>query len=95
MSKAGSPAFERQYAVRLADRLVEPRRLLHVVAGSRQVGKTTLVQQVLARLDRPSVFVSADEPALRDGAWLGAQWERARLLAKDAGKRASCSRSTK
>lgn len=87
MSKAASPAFERRYAARLADRLVEPRRFLHVVAGSRQVGKTTLVQQVLARLDRPSVFVSADEPALRDGAWLAAQWERARLLAKDAGKR--------
>lgn len=87
MSKTASPGFERQYAARLASRLAEPRRFLHVVAGSRQVGKTTLVQQVLAQLDRPSVFVSADEPALRDGAWLAAQWERARLLAKDAGKR--------
>ena len=86
MSEATSPTFEREYAAVLAARLAEPRRFLHVVAGPRQVGKTTLVQQVLARLDRPSVFVSADEPALRDGAWLAAQWERARLLAKDSGK---------
>jgi predicted AAA+ superfamily ATPase len=57
-----------------------------VVAGPRQVGKTTLVQQVLAAFGRPSVYVSADEPALRDSAWLAAQWERARLLAKDAGR---------
>lgn len=86
MSEATNPAFAREYAAVLASRLAEPRRFLHVVAGPRQVGKTTLVQQVLGQLDRPSVFVSADEPALRDGAWLAAQWERARLLAKDSGK---------
>ena len=60
---------------------------MQVVAGPRQVGKTTLVQQVLAEFDRPNVFVSADEPALRDASWLAAQWERARLVAKDAGQR--------
>jgi len=87
MSESPSPSFRRDYAAVLAARLGEPRRFLHVVAGPRQVGKTTLVQQVLAEIDRPSVFVSADEPALRDTAWLGAQWERARLVAKDAGKR--------
>ena len=56
------------HAALLARRLAEPRRFLHVVAGPRQVGKATLVQQVLAQLDRASVFVSADEPALRDRA---------------------------
>ena len=82
-----APLFQRDSAAVLAARLGEPRRFLQVVAGPRQVGKTTLVQQVLAEFDRPNVFVSADEPALRDAAWLAAQWERARLLAKDAGKR--------
>lgn len=80
------PPFQRDHAATLAGRLAEPRRFLQVVAGARQVGKTTLVQQVLAREERPHLLVSADEPALRDAAWLGAQWERARLLAKDAGK---------
>ena len=87
MSEATNHLFQRDYAAILAARLGEPRRFLHVVAGPRQVGKTTLVQHVLAEFDRPSVFVSADEPALRDTAWLAAQWERARLVAKDAGKR--------
>ena len=87
MSKPPEPSFQRDYAAVLAARLVEPRRFLQIVAGPRQVGKTTLVQQVLEELESPSVFVSADEPTLRDTAWLAAQWERARLVAKDEGKR--------
>ncbi|MBK7781351.1 MAG: ATP-binding protein [Ardenticatenia bacterium] len=83
LSKSPGPPFQRDQAAVLAARLHEPRRFLQVVAGPRQVGKTTLVQQVLSRLDCPQVFVSADEPALRDTAWLTAQWERARLLAMD------------
>ena len=66
MSESTGPSFQRDYAAVLAARLGEQRRFLHVVAGPRQVGKTTLVQQVLAAFDRPSLFVSADEPALRD-----------------------------
>jgi uncharacterized protein len=77
--------FERPQARTLGDRLVEPRRFIQVIAGARQVGKTTLVGQVLRRLDVPSVFVSADEPSVGDLAWLAAQWERGRLAAADAG----------
>ncbi len=86
MSKSPRADFQRDYATILATRLGEPRRFLQVVSGPRQAGMTTLVEQVLAALERPGVFVSADEPALRDTAWLSAQWERARLAAKDAGK---------
>jgi uncharacterized protein len=87
MSESPNPSFQRDYAVPLAARLREPRRFLQVLAGPRQVGKTTMVQQVLTDFVGRSVFVSADEPALRDTAWVAAQWERARLVAKDAGKR--------
>jgi uncharacterized protein len=86
MSTAANPEFERRQAGTLVARLREPRRFLQVVAGARQVGKTTLVGQVLSRLDIPSVFVSADEPTVGDTAWLAAQWERGRLAATDAGK---------
>jgi predicted AAA+ superfamily ATPase len=79
-------AFERGQAEILSARLAEPRRFLQVVAGARQVGKTTLVQQVLDRLEVPSVFVSADEPTVGDTAWLSAQWDRARIAASEAGK---------
>ena len=51
------------------------------MAGPRQVGKTTLVGQVLASRPGEQLFLSADEPTLRDAAWLAAQWERARDLA--------------
>lgn len=85
MSTPGPLAFERRQGAILDDRLREPRRFVQVVAGARQVGKSTLVTQVLARLESPSVFVSADEPTLSDTAWLAAQWERARLVASAAG----------
>lgn len=86
MSTPRAQAFERGQAEILSARLAEPRRFLQVVAGARQVGKTTLVQQVLDRLDVPSVFVSADEPTVGDTAWLAAQWDRARIAASEAGK---------
>ena len=86
MSRAQNPSFERSQAGTLATRLREPRRFLQVVAGARQVGKTTLVQQVLERLNTPHVFISADEPTLGDASWLAAQWDRARLFAQGAGK---------
>jgi hypothetical protein len=63
---------------------MEPRRFVQVVAGPRQVGKTTLVGQVLDRLDLPNVFVSADEPTLSGAGWLAAQWERARIACAGA-----------
>jgi predicted AAA+ superfamily ATPase len=86
VSTPRAQAFERGQAEILSARLAEPRRFLQVVAGARQVGKTTLVQQVLDRLDVPSVFVSADEPTVGDSAWLSAQWDRARITASEAGK---------
>ena len=72
-------------------RLREPRRFLQVVAGPRQVGKTTLVRQVLADLAHApgkvvaQHSVSADNPGLVGSHWLNAQWETARALAAQAG----------
>jgi predicted AAA+ superfamily ATPase len=84
--KTERPDFQRSLAPILAERLAEPRRFVQVVAGPRQSGKTTLVEQVLAASTTSSVYASADEPSLRDPAWLAAQWERARVAAADAGK---------
>jgi uncharacterized protein len=77
--------FRRRFADLLEARLSEPRRFLHVVAGARQVGKTTLVDQVIGALAWPTVYASADEPALHDTSWLSAQWERGRLAAAASG----------
>ncbi|MFH1474820.1 MAG: ATP-binding protein [Chloroflexota bacterium] len=64
----------------LVARLGETRRFIQVVTGPRQVGKTTLVRQALADLEIPSVYASADDPGLRDRAWLDAQWGAARAV---------------
>lgn len=63
----------------LAARLHEPRRFIQVVAGPRQLGKTTLVQQVTNKLNCPVRRASADEPTLRGADWIAQQWEAARL----------------
>jgi hypothetical protein len=74
-------AFRRPQAAELARRLGEPRRFQQGVAGPRQVGKTTLVEQVCRRMRLPVHFASADEPTLRGPEWVAAQWEAARLAA--------------
>lgn len=73
--------FRRPHYTVLAERLAEPRRFLQVVAGPRQVGKSTLIQQVTGELELPVRYVSADEPTLRGTDWIGQQWEAARLEA--------------
>jgi len=77
------PTFRRAQADILQARLREPRRFLQVVSGPRQVGKTTLVRQVLEDFAGPAVYATADEPGLRGGIWLAQQWERARRLIPD------------
>jgi predicted AAA+ superfamily ATPase len=78
-SKTPAP-FQRPQAAVLAARLVEPRRFIQVVAGPRQVGKSTLVQQATETLPLPLRYASADEPMLRGPDWIAQQWEAARLL---------------
>ena len=72
-------SYQRPQAAELARRLAEPRRFVQVVAGPRQVGKTTLAQQVTARSGVPVRYASADEPTLRGPEWIAQQWEAARL----------------
>ena len=76
-----TPGYRRPPYGTLVARLGETRRFIQVVTGPRQVGKTTLVRQALADLAIPSVYASADDPGLRDRAWLDAQWGAARAVA--------------
>ena len=54
--------YERAQVSTLIDRLREKPQRLTILTGPRQTGKTTLVHQVLGRLDGPSRYVSVDEP---------------------------------
>jgi predicted AAA+ superfamily ATPase len=78
MSKK-SIIIRRAQADVLQQRLAEPRRFMQVVAGPRQVGKTTMVLQVADALLVPVTFATADEPSIRGTDWITQQWEAARL----------------
>jgi predicted AAA+ superfamily ATPase len=78
MSKFERP-HQRPQVARLLARLAEPRRFIQVVAGPRQVGKSTLVQQATDALGQAVRYASADEPTLRGPDWIAQQWEAARL----------------
>ena len=78
------PGYRRSGTAALEQRLREPRRFIQVVAGPRQVGKTTMVRQALDAVAITSHYASADDPGLRDTGWLLAQWEIGRQLALQA-----------
>ena len=71
--------FKRPIHGMLMERMSEPRRFIQVLYGPRQSGKTTLAHQVMADLESPSHYASADEPTLKDRTWIEQQWEIARL----------------
>jgi len=75
--------YKRPLYQTLLSRLKEPRRFLQVLAGPRQVGKTTLARQAMEGVRTRSHYASADEPTLQDRAWIEQQWDLGRLKAKD------------
>jgi len=60
LSKLDTRAYTGPQASVLEARLAEPRRFIQVVAGPRQVGKTTLARQGTQALGRPSSFHLAE-----------------------------------
>jgi len=75
--------FKRPIYDVLFKRIHEPRRFIQTLIGPRQTGKTTLAHQVIDSLRMPAHYASADEPFLKDHAWIEQQWETARLKAQD------------
>lgn len=64
-------------------RIIEPRKFIQVLAGPRQVGKTTLSRQLMDEVSIPTHYASADEPTLKGSSWLEQQWETARYKIKN------------
>ncbi|MBI5200010.1 MAG: ATP-binding protein [Elusimicrobia bacterium] len=79
------PVYRRPLFDVLLNRLRTPRKFIQALVGPRQVGKTTLVRQVLEALGVPHHYAAADSPAPRDPSWLESQWEIARLRSKGSG----------
>ena len=66
---------------------MEPRRTIQVVAGPRQIGKTTMVKQLLERVSLPSMFFNADAVDANDREWIAARWEEARARMRFSGSK--------
>ena len=62
----------------IMERIHEPRATIQVIAGPRQVGKTTVVNQVLADIDIQYVSESADGINHDNRDWIGDIWAAAR-----------------
>lgn len=59
-------------------RIKEPRKTIHVIAGPRQIGKTTMIKQALEEIKMPSLFFNADAVDAKDKDWISLRWEEAR-----------------
>jgi uncharacterized protein len=79
-----SPVFERPFVAELLQRLQGQPRLIQVLTGPRQVGKTTGVRQLMAQCGWPAHYASADDVLTSDRSWLLQQWQQALLLGNDA-----------
>ena len=69
----------------IKSRLEERRKFIQVVMGPRQVGKSTVVKQVLGEIDTPYQFFSADNVPATNTGWVSNCWAAVRSLmtAKD------------
>lgn len=86
LATSALPSFKRPVFQTILARVGERRRFVEVLAGPRQVGKTTIALQVADAATLPYHYASADEATLRDRGWISAQWEIGRLRASE-GKR--------
>lgn len=66
----------------IKSRIEEPRRFIQVVMGARQIGKSTVVRQVLGDLVLPYRFFSADNVPATNGLWIADCWNAVRSLMK-------------
>ena len=62
----------------LQSRIEEPRRFIQVLAGPRQVGKSTVVKQVLKETSISYLLFTADNESPENTAWIGEVWATAR-----------------
>ena len=74
--------FKRIQSGDLASRISEPRDKIQVISGPRQVGKSTMVKQVLQETTIPHMLVSADNVEKTNTAWIGEMWATSRARMK-------------
>jgi predicted AAA+ superfamily ATPase len=79
--------FQREQLKEIVRRIKEPRRFIQVIYGPRQVGKTTLMIQLMKKNLILSHFASGDAINGSDSTWIEEQWNIARLKLKQNKKK--------
>lgn len=77
--------YKREDSQILTNRIAEPRDKIQVISGPRQVGKSTMVKQVLEECAIPYLSISADNVSPTDTFWIGETWESARARMRLSG----------
>jgi uncharacterized protein len=85
LSKIHKMLIERDHINVIKGRINEPRRFVQVIYGPRQVGKTTMINQLLAQVDFLFQYETADAVPATNSAWLNQVWESARVRMKISG----------
>jgi uncharacterized protein len=86
MSARKSRVYRRPIYDDVLERAHEPRQFIQVLAGPRQVGKTTVARQVMDAIGIPGHFASADAPDPEDIGWIYTQWQIGRQAARNGGR---------
>lgn len=66
----------------LKKRIKEKRKFIQIVIGPRQVGKTTMVLQLIDEMNIANQYQSADSIDATNATWITQQWEAARVKLK-------------
>ena len=74
--------YKRHQFSELKSRIAEPRSRIQVISGPRQVGKSTLVKQVLTEISIDHMSISADNVSTENTAWISEVWNTARQRMK-------------
>ena len=74
--------FRRQVVEQVLAGLQRGKRLIHIITGPRQVGKSVASMQIAAQWEGEVVIASADQPVPPGPEWISAQWELALLKRK-------------
>ena len=74
--------YKRRQFNELKSRIEEARNKIQVISGPRQVGKSTLVKQVLKEISIDFTFISADNVEKDNLYWINEVWETARQRMK-------------
>ena len=77
--------FKRKVADVVSSRIAEPRRMMQVIAGPRQVGKTFAVKQALRDYSEGFTYRLAEGLSVSPLAWLESEWNAARMQARSKG----------